>query len=88
MLNNQQGDLIEAADQLGKFGALTTDTVNQTRTTSSRELQQAGPVLESLANAGPALTRSLGVLPTYPFPNASMDSGSGATRPTSRRSST
>jgi phospholipid/cholesterol/gamma-HCH transport system substrate-binding protein len=30
-------------------------------------------VLESLANAGPALTRSLGVLPTYPFPNANID---------------
>lgn len=73
VLNNQQGDLIEAADQLGKFSALTTDTVNRSKDNLIKELQQAGPVLESLANAGPALTRSLGVLPTYPFPNANMD---------------
>ena len=73
VLNSQQGNLIEAADQLGKFSALTTDTVNRSKANLIKELQQAGPVLESLANAGPAVTRSLGVLPTYPFPNANMD---------------
>jgi phospholipid/cholesterol/gamma-HCH transport system substrate-binding protein len=73
VLNAQQGNLIEAADQLGKFSALTADTVNRSKENLIKELQQTGPVLESLANAGPALTRSLGVLPTYPFPNANID---------------
>jgi phospholipid/cholesterol/gamma-HCH transport system substrate-binding protein len=72
-LNGRQTNLIEAADQLGKFSALTTDTVTRSKENLIKELQQAGPVLESLANAGPALTRSLGVLPTYPFPNANID---------------
>lgn len=73
VLDGQQNDLVEAADQLGKFSALTTDTVNRSKENLVKELQQTGPVLESLANAGPALTRSLGVLPTYPFPNANID---------------
>lgn len=73
VLNSQQGNLIDAADQLGKFSALTADTVNQSKENLIKELQQVGPVLESLADAGPALTRSLGVLPTYPFPNATLD---------------
>lgn len=72
-LNGQQGNLVDAADQLAKFSALTTDTVNRSKDNLVKELQQAGPVLEALANAGPALTRSLGVLPTYPFPNADID---------------
>lgn len=73
VLNSQQNNLIDAADQLGKFSALTTDTVNKSKTNLVAELQQIAPVLESLANAGPALTRSLGVLPTYPFPSANID---------------
>ena len=73
VLAGQQDNLVEAVDQLGKFSALTTDTVNRSKENLISELQQTGPVLESLANAGPALTRSLGVLPTYPFPNANID---------------
>lgn len=73
VLDSQQNNLIDAADQLGKFSALTTDTVNKSKTNLVAELQQIAPVLESLANAGPALTRSLGVLPTYPFPSANID---------------
>lgn len=73
VLSGQQNNLVEAADQLSKFSALTTDTVNRSKENLVKELQQTGPVLESLANAGPALTRSLGVLPTYPFPNANID---------------
>ena len=73
VLAGQQDNLVEAADQLGKFSALTTDTVNRSKENLVAELRQTGPVLESLANAGPALTRSLGVLPTYPFPNANLD---------------
>jgi phospholipid/cholesterol/gamma-HCH transport system substrate-binding protein len=30
-------------------------------------------VLESLANAGPSLTRSLSLIPTFPFPNETIE---------------
>lgn len=73
VLNGQRSGLVEAAAQLGKFSALTTDTVNRSKENLVKELHQVGPVLQSLADAGPALTRSLGVLPTYPFPNANID---------------
>jgi phospholipid/cholesterol/gamma-HCH transport system substrate-binding protein len=72
-LNKEKDNLINAADQLGKFAALTVDTVNQTKQNLVKELQQVGPVLESLANAGPSLTRSLSYIPTFPFPNETID---------------
>ncbi|NOP99623.1 MCE family protein [Mycolicibacterium fortuitum] len=73
VLNDQRGALIDAADQLGKFSALTTDTINQSKDNLIKELHQVGPVLEALGDAGPSLTKSLGLIPTYPFPNADID---------------
>ncbi|MEE6138169.1 virulence factor Mce family protein [Mycobacterium sp. 050128] len=69
VLNEERDKLVAAADQLSKFSALTVDSVNKTKTNLIKELHQVGPVLESLANAGPALTRSLSLLATFPFPN-------------------
>ncbi len=69
VLNEERGKLVEAADQLSKFSALTADAVNTTKASLVSELSQLGPVLESLANAGPSLTRSLSLLGTFPFPN-------------------
>jgi phospholipid/cholesterol/gamma-HCH transport system substrate-binding protein len=73
VLNGERDNLVEAADQLGKFSALTADTVNQTKENLVKELQQVGPVLESLANAGPSLTRALSLIPTFPFPNETFE---------------
>lgn len=67
-LKDQRQNLVEALDQLGKFSALVADSVNQSADTLVDELKDLGPVLESLANAGPALTRSLSLFATYPFP--------------------
>lgn len=67
-LKQERQQLVEALDQIGKFSALAADSANQTKDALVKELKELGPVLESLANAGPALTRSLGLLPTYPFP--------------------
>lgn len=67
VLKDERGQLVDAADQLGKFGALAASSINQTKQALVQELKNIGPVLESLANAGPALTRSLGLYPTYPF---------------------
>ncbi|CAM3056387.1 MCE family protein [Mycobacterium intermedium] len=69
VLNDERDKLVEAADQLSKFSALTVDSVNKSKTNLVRELTQLGPVLDSLANAGPAMTRALSLLLTFPFPN-------------------
>lgn len=71
-LNDERDTLVDAVDQLGKFSALATDSVDQTRTALVTELQDLGPVLKSLADAGPALTRSLGLLSTFPFPKDTL----------------
>ncbi len=73
VLNSERGNLVQAADQLGKFSALTADTVNQSKENLVKELKAVGPVLESLANAGPAMTRALSQLSTYPFPNETIE---------------
>lgn len=67
VLNDQRDNLVEAIDQLGKFSALAADSVNQTKSAIVAELGDLAPVLKSLADAGPALTRSLSQLSTYPF---------------------
>ncbi len=73
VLSDERDKLVEAADQLSKFSALTADSVNKTKANLVKELRQVGPVLESLANAGPALTRSLSLLATFPFPNETFE---------------
>ena len=68
VLKDQRETLASALDQLGKFSALTVNSVNQTKDNLIKELRDLGPVLQSLADAGPALTRSLSLLGTYPWP--------------------
>jgi phospholipid/cholesterol/gamma-HCH transport system substrate-binding protein len=72
VLRDQRENLSEALAQLGKFSALAADSVNQTKEALVQELKDLGPVLESLANAGPALTRALSFLPTFPFPKETL----------------
>ena len=73
VLKDNRTQLTDAVDRLGKFSALTADTVNGIKDNLVKELNQLGPVLDSLANAGPALTRSLSLLATYPWPNETLD---------------
>jgi phospholipid/cholesterol/gamma-HCH transport system substrate-binding protein len=73
VLNEQRDNLVDAADQLGKFGALVTDTVNQSKDNVVKILKETGPVLESLANAGPSMTRALSGILTFPFPNETIE---------------
>jgi phospholipid/cholesterol/gamma-HCH transport system substrate-binding protein len=72
VLKEQRHNLAESLDQFGKFSALTTDTVNQSKQALVKELRDLGPVLESLANSGPALTRSLSGLSTFPWPKENI----------------
>lgn len=72
VLNSEREELIEAVEELGTFNELAADTIHQTRDAVVEELRDMGPVLESLANAGPALTRSLSLFTTFPFPKETL----------------
>lgn len=72
VLKDQRQHLADALDRFGQFSALTHSTVDQTKDALVDELKDIGPVLESLANAGPALTRSLSALATYPWPTENI----------------
>ena len=72
VLKDQRENIADALAQLGKFSALAADSVNQTKESLVAELKDLGPVLEQLANAGPALTRALSFLPTFPFPKETL----------------
>jgi phospholipid/cholesterol/gamma-HCH transport system substrate-binding protein len=72
VLSTQRNSLVEALDKLGKFSALTAETVSMTKDKLTEELGEVGPVLESLANAGPALTRSLSFFTTFPYPKENV----------------
>nr|WP_232232170.1 virulence factor Mce family protein [Mycobacterium triplex] len=67
VLKDHRQSLAGALDSLGKFSAVSADSVNQTKDSVVKELNQLGPVLQSLADAGPSLTRSLSLLSTYPW---------------------
>ena len=72
VLKDQRKNLAEALTQLGRFSALAADSVNQTKEALVAELRDLGPTVEQLANAGPALTRALSFLPTFPFPKETL----------------
>lgn len=72
VLKDQRQNIADAFDSVGKFSALTADSVNQTKGNIVKELNQLGPVLQSLADAGPALTRSLSLFGTYPWPKETV----------------
>ncbi|MGV0655997.1 MCE family protein [Mycolicibacterium thermoresistibile] len=65
VLKEQRTNLTEVIDKLGKLSATKENLVS--------ELNDLAPVLKSLADAGPALVRSLDWLPTFPFPTNTLD---------------
>ncbi|MGE2723239.1 MCE family protein [Mycolicibacterium pulveris] len=72
VLKDQRETLTEALDQLGDFSALAADSVNLTKESLIQELNHLGPVLKSLADAGPSLTRSLSFYSTFPWPKETI----------------
>ncbi|MBB5162885.1 phospholipid/cholesterol/gamma-HCH transport system substrate-binding protein [Mycobacterium sp. AZCC_0083] len=72
VLKDQRANLADALTELGKFSALAADSSNQTKENLIKELHDLGPVLQSLADSGPALTRSLDYFSTYPFPKPAL----------------
>jgi phospholipid/cholesterol/gamma-HCH transport system substrate-binding protein len=72
VLKNERDALADALGDLSRFGALAADSVNKTKENLVKELKDLGPVLQSLADAGPALTRALDFYGTFPFPTSTL----------------
>jgi phospholipid/cholesterol/gamma-HCH transport system substrate-binding protein len=72
VLKDERNTLADALDRLGKFSALAADTTIRTKDNLVSELHDLGQVLQSLADAGPALTRSLSFFTTFPFPKETL----------------
>ncbi|CAN5492368.1 MCE family protein [soil metagenome] len=73
VLSDERGHLADAVTKLGQFSALAADSLHQTKDSLVKELKAVAPVIKSLADSGPALTRSLGMLATYPFPADTLE---------------
>jgi phospholipid/cholesterol/gamma-HCH transport system substrate-binding protein len=67
VLADSRTKLADAIDAVGKFSAVAASTVNQTKESFVNNLRNIAPVFRELANAGPALTRGLDFLSTYPW---------------------
>jgi phospholipid/cholesterol/gamma-HCH transport system substrate-binding protein len=67
VLSDSRNKIADAIDALGKFSAITASTVNQTKESFTKNFRNLAPALRELANAGPALTRGLDFLSTYPW---------------------
>ena len=67
VLSDSRTKLANAITALGQFSAIAASTVNQSRDALVANLRNIAPVLRSLADAGPALTKGLDFLSTYPW---------------------
>ena len=67
VLADSRTKLADAVTALGQFSAVATSTVSQSREALVANLRNIAPVLRSLADAGPALTKGLDFLSTYPW---------------------
>jgi phospholipid/cholesterol/gamma-HCH transport system substrate-binding protein len=72
VLSDSRTKLANAIDALGNFSAIATSTVNQTKESFVNNLRNIAPVLRELANAGPALTKGLDFLSTYPWVKSTL----------------
>jgi phospholipid/cholesterol/gamma-HCH transport system substrate-binding protein len=72
VLKDQRYQLSDALVTFGDLSSLTEEVVDQTKDALAREFEHVAPVLKSLADAGPALTRSLSLLTTFPWPKENI----------------
>ena len=68
ILSDERTKIADAIDQLGKFSAIAADTIHQSKESLVNNLRNFAPVLHSLADAGPSLTKGLDGLVAYPWP--------------------
>ncbi|MBO0880847.1 MAG: MCE family protein [Mycobacterium sp.] len=67
VLSDSRDKLADAIDAVGKFSAVAASTINQTKESLTKNFRNLAPALRELANAGPALTKGLDFLSTYPW---------------------
>jgi phospholipid/cholesterol/gamma-HCH transport system substrate-binding protein len=67
VLSDSRKKIADAVDALGKFSAITASTINRTKESFTKNFRNLAPALRELANSGPALTRGLDFLSTYPW---------------------
>jgi phospholipid/cholesterol/gamma-HCH transport system substrate-binding protein len=67
VLSDSRTKLADAIDAVGTFSAVAASTINQTKESMTANFGNLAPALRELANAGPALTRGLDFLSTYPW---------------------
>jgi phospholipid/cholesterol/gamma-HCH transport system substrate-binding protein len=72
LLDNLHEHFADATIELGKFLSVAGNIADRSKHALSTDLNDLAPVLESLANAGPALTRSLAMLSTFPWPKDTL----------------
>ncbi|OFJ51719.1 MCE family protein [Mycolicibacterium grossiae] len=72
VLAEQRTKIADAVDALGKFGAIATSTVQQTKESLIANLRNIAPVFRELADAGTALTKGLDFLSTYPWVKSTL----------------
>ncbi len=73
VLADSRAQIADAVDALGRFGAIANSTVTATRESLVNNLRNIAPVLRSLADAGPALTKGLDFLTTYPWVKSTVE---------------
>lgn len=67
VLSDSRDKLADAITALGQFSAIAAETVSQSREDLVANLRNLAPPLRALADAGPALTKGLDFLSTYPW---------------------
>jgi phospholipid/cholesterol/gamma-HCH transport system substrate-binding protein len=72
VLAKERTNIADTIDQVGKFSAIAADTIHQSRESLVNNLRNIAPVLRSLADAGPSLTKGLDGLATYPWPASTV----------------
>lgn len=72
VLSDSRDKLAEAIDAVGKFSAIAASTINQTKESLTQNFRNLAPALRELANAGPALTKGLDFLSTYPWVKSNL----------------
>lgn len=73
VLVEQRQDLTTALTSLGEMSTVASRLVENSGDDLQTNLQALAPTLRALADSGNALTEVLGVLLTYPFPQAGID---------------
>ena len=68
VVNDQRDDLTTALESLGRLSDVANRVITSNRDELDANLRDLQPVLQGLADAGPALPSSLSVAATFPFP--------------------